>query len=127
MQLNVFFKQNGLKCMDVLVYDNQRAYYQLLVTHLSGEYNFVLYSSLIDVAANFRWNAMIFFLYDEMELPDFVKLYNKDVPVVFGIDREAKKDTIVIEGNIYYLHLNKLKEDIIEEASLVLDKVMAVK
>lgn len=112
--------------MDVLVYDNQLAYYELLVTHLSGEYNFVLYSSLNGVKADPDWSAMIFFLHDEVELLDFVKLFSKNVPLLFGISQKDKEDDIVIEDNIYYLHLDKLSDEIIEEVSLYLKMITSI-
>ena len=57
---------------------------------------------------------IIFFIYDELELLDFVRLYNKSIPVVLGLSQMDKENDLKIQCNIHYLHLNKLKNEIIE-------------
>lgn len=109
--------------MNVLVYDNQLAYYELLKFNFSDSCNFELFSLENSDANGVLYDVIVFFLYDELELLDFIKLYNKDIPVIFGISPKDKEEEIAIEDNIYYLHLDKLKDEIINELGLLLEKM----
>lgn len=109
--------------MNVLVYDNQMAYYELLRTNFSGSHKIMYYSLLISKSSDYVCDVMIFFLHDELEMLDFVKLYNKDIPVILGIGGAAKFEGVSAEGNIYYLHLDKLKEEILEDVALLLQRI----
>lgn len=109
--------------MNVLVYDNQMAYYELLRTNFSGKHNIMYYPFLNGKSPDYVCEVIIFFLHDELELLDFVKLYNKDIPVILGIGGEAKFEGFTSEGNIYYLHLDKLKQEILEDVILLLQRI----
>ena len=66
---------------------------------------------------------LMFFLYDEIELLEFMKLYNEDTSVVLGLQNMENLDEMKIEGNIYFLHLDKLKAEIIEEINSLFKKI----
>ncbi|ALM49746.1 hypothetical protein AMR72_13045 [Flavobacterium psychrophilum] len=109
--------------MNVLVYDNQMAYYELLRNNFSGSHNIMHYPLLNSKSSDYVCDVMIFFLHDELEILDFVKLYNKDIPVILGIGGAAKFESVTAERNIYYLHLDKLKEEILEDVALLLQRI----
>jgi len=111
--------------MNVMVYDNQLAYYKLLMANFSDRYNFVLYNPSTTQVVENTYSVLMFFLYDEMELLDFIKLYNKNTPAVFATSHKDEEESFNSEGNIYYLHLDKLKDEIIEEAGILLKRITA--
>lgn len=109
--------------MNVLVYDNQLAYYKLLISNFSGKYNFTRFTSKDTASTDVVYDVMMFFLQDELELLDFIKLYNKTVPMVLCLALRDKEEWPVIEENIYYLHLDKFKDEIVKDAGLLLQKL----
>lgn len=63
----------------ILVYDNQVGYFELLSSSFPG-YAFALYKP----GKNKRYDAIVFFLHDEIELLDMVRLYTGDIPFILA-------------------------------------------
>ena len=109
--------------MKILIYDNQLAYYELMKSNFQSGYEFSLYESESDKSIDIEYDMLMFFLYDELELLGFMKLYREDIPVVLGLSGMNKINDRRVEGNIYYLHLDKFKEEIIEDVKMLLEKI----
>lgn len=97
--------------MNILVYDNQVGYYQLLRDTMAREMNVSRFSGSKSCR---DYQVLVFFMTDEMELLDFMKLYKQNIPVIFASSGDVSKslDTLNKEGNIYYLNLSQHKENI---------------
>jgi hypothetical protein len=67
----------------VLVYDNEVGYYHLLKDVISDGFEFTLYNNSDN---NSRYDVVVFFMHDEIEVMDMVKLYRRDIPFVLGAD-----------------------------------------
>ncbi|MHA3787399.1 hypothetical protein ACX0HA_04250 [Flavobacterium hauense] len=111
----------------ILVYDNQNAYYELLKNSITEEYEFISASTVGFEFADSECDMVLFFLYDEIELLDFVKLYNENIPFVLGIANEETAKDIVTEGNIQFLNLNNLKDELLADVKVILKTVQPKK
>lgn len=111
----------------ILVYDNQLAYYELLRAAFLNNYNFIIANlNKIESAIN-EVDMMFFFVYDEIELIDFVKIYREDIPVILGLSGDKIRENLLTQGNIHYLNLNKLKNELIDDISLILNQAKTKK
>ncbi len=99
----------------ILVYDNQQAYFKLLKHNFSKTYQFILWNPLQYERPESEFGMLMFFVYDDLELLDFVKLYRKGIPAVIGFSASNKAVDYYDDGNIHYLHLNRLKNEIIAD------------
>lgn len=108
----------------ILIYDNQYAYFELLKTTFLHEYQFVLSKAGELESADLEVDMIMFLVYDELELLDFVKLYKEDVPVILGLSGVNKPNNFTMHGNIHYLNLNKLKNEIINDITLLLEMLL---
>jgi len=109
--------------MKILIYDSQFAYYELIKSNFSEKNEFILYNPENSELFDKEYDMLMFFLYDELELLSFMKLYKDSVPVLLGLSQMNKVNDSKLEGNIYYLHLDKLKNEIINDVQNILDKV----
>ena len=113
-------KEVGVK---ILVYDNQLAYFKLLKTNLSGSYTFTL-SDLNSVKGfDSEYNMVLFFVNDEIELLDFARLYRGEIPFMLAISGRDKPIDFAMKGNIQYLNLDKLKNELIYDVAMFLEKL----
>jgi hypothetical protein len=110
--------------MKILVYDNQQAYYELLRSGFSENAVFSLFNGLNFELADKEYNMIVFFIYDELELLDFIKLYQENIPIVLGLSLMNKYSNFIAQGNIHYLHLDKLKNEIIEDVGKLLKQYL---
>lgn len=108
----------------ILVYDNQHAYFGLLKTAFLHKYQFVLSEVGKLESADSEVDMIVFLLYDEIELLDFVKLYRQDMPVILGLSGMNKPNNFATHGNIHYLNLNKLKNEIINDITMLLEMLL---
>ena len=106
----------------ILIYDNQSAYFELLKANFSNEYEFILFNSNNPESVDLECDMIFFFVYDEVELLDFVKLYREDIPVAIALSDIATSVNFKIQGNIHYLNLNKFKNEILTDISLLLKR-----
>jgi hypothetical protein len=109
--------------MKILIYDNQFAYYELIKTSFPQGYEFHLFNAEENNSVDTEYDMLMFFLHDELEMLRFMKLYKQDIPVMLGLSSMNKVNDIMTEGNIYYLHLDKFKEEIVEDIKKLLQKV----
>lgn len=109
--------------MKILIYDSQFAYYELIKTSFSEKNEIFLFTQGEDESVDIEYDMLMFFLHDELELLSFMKLYKEDIPVLLGLSQMNIINDSRLEGNIYYLHLNKLKNEIIDDVQNVLDNV----
>jgi len=95
----------------ILVYDNQLGYYDLLKRTIKNGFEF----SLFDENYHFlnSEDIVIFFLYDELELLDLVKLYREDVPFIVGCSK-THQHCLSGKENIYTINLGQTKDEIIK-------------
>ena len=108
----------------ILVYDNQYAYFELLKTTFLCEYQFVLSESGKLESVDLEVDMIVFLLYDEIELLDFIKLYRQDIPIILGLSRMNMPNNFATRGNIHYLNLNKLKNEIINDITAQLKMLL---
>lgn len=113
-------KKSKVEGANILVYDNQQAYFELLKSNFSQTHQFNLFNSGQIESAVSEYDMLFFFIYDELELLDFIKLYRNDIPVVLGHWALNHVEVFEEQGNIHYLHLNKLKGEIISDVELLL-------
>lgn len=104
----------------ILVYDNQSAYFQLLSEIFIDRYEFIQITSGSVLSVDLDCFMVCFFVYDEIELLDFIKLYTKDVPFIVGISNNDAAKNFMNHGNIQFLNLLKLRDELIEDISLLL-------
>ena len=104
----------------VLVYDNQLGYYQLLNETLkSGSYDFQLFNNGKDYKDGY--DAVVFFLHDEIELLDLAKLYNPQTPFVLGSSK--RNDEIDGKTNMFTVDLSQTKDGIEKKFIEVFDVI----
>lgn len=107
----------------VLVYDNQLGYYQLLNETLkSGSYDFQLFDNTENDYKN-RYDAVVFFLHDDIELLDMAKLYNPQTPFVLGMSKNSKDGTSAKE-NMFTVDLNQTRNGIEKKFIEVFDTLV---
>jgi hypothetical protein len=106
--------------MKVLVYDNQVGYFSLLTDTLSEGYDFLLYNK----RANYddRYDAVIFFLHDDLELLDMVKLYNPEIPFILGA---TKKGSHYLQGKemLFTIDISQTKDEIEKNLQTIFNKI----
>lgn len=105
----------------ILVYDNQKAYYELLESEMSEGFEFISINSASAEFIHSEYDMVLFFLYDEIELLDFIKLYNEKLPFVLGVSNEETAKSIVTDGNIQFLNLNKFREELLADVKILLE------
>jgi hypothetical protein len=107
----------------ILVYDNQLAYFEILKASFSKGYKFIPASLNHTENTVGEIDMILFFVYDEIELIDFVKVYREDIPIVLGLSGVERDQDFPANGNIHYLNLNNLKDEIIEDVSRMIKTV----
>jgi len=94
----------------VLVYDNQMGYYQLLNETLkSGSYDFQLFHN--GSHNKDGYDAVVFFLHDDIEFLDLAKLYNPQTPFVLGSFKKSNPG-VDSKTNIFTVDLSQTKDGI---------------
>ena len=111
----------------ILVYDNQSAYFELLKEIFLNSYEFVLINSNSRLKVDLEYDMVLFFVYDEIELLDFIKLYIEEIPFVLGISNNAAAKNFTDYGNIQFLNLLKLKDELISDISRLLEERFSYK
>ena len=106
----------------ILVYDNQSAYFQLLNEIFFDSHEFVLITSDSSLSVDSECDMVLFFVYDEIELLDFIKLYNKEIPFVLGISNNDAAKNFMIQGNIQFLNLLRLRDELVEDIKMLLNE-----
>ena len=110
---------------NVLVYDSQDGYFELLkktfrycnFTHYRGEET--------TLVQNFE--MIIFFLNDRLELPDYVKLYRHNIPIIFGLASKATfRGGRERKGNVYFLNLDMPKNYILKFINKSIHKIAGI-
>ena len=105
----------------ILVYDNQLGYYNLLKDSFKKGYTFLLYGKEYNVYSK-NEDAIVFFLDDNIELLDLIKLYREDIPFIIGCshtDAHCLND----KENIYNVSLMQTKDSIIMQLSKLLENI----
>jgi hypothetical protein len=71
---------------------------------------------------------IIFFINDQLELPDYVKLYRNDIPIIFGLAGKAgfKEKNHAHDGNIHFLNLDMPKNNILKHINKTLNKIAGI-
>jgi len=105
----------------ILVYDNQLGYYNLLKESFKKGYTFILFSNDYSVYGK-NEDAIIFFLDDDIELIDLIKLYRDDIPFIIGCSH-ADAHCLTGKENIYNVGLMQTKDKIIKQLGKILDNV----
>lgn len=113
-------KEVGVK---ILVYDNQQAYYELLKANFNQEYDFVLFGSGGFKEVDSECCMVLFFVNDEIELLDFARLYVEEIPFVLALSGKDKPIGFTMNGNIQYLNLDKLKNELLSDVAMLLEKL----
>lgn len=105
---------------EVLVYDSQLGYYEMLKSRLKEGFNFVLFTrGMTKIAEEF--DAVLFFLHEDIELIDLSRLYNAKVPIIIGLSKDVAEETT--QGNIYTLNLQQTKKGLIKRVRMLLKKL----
>lgn len=110
----------------ILVYDNQLAYFELLKTYFTGGHQFVLINSNTIERAGLEYDMVLFFVYDEIELLDLAKIHSEEVPYVLGLSGKNMPVGHIAQGNIQYLNVDKLKNELLADIKILLDKLIIV-
>lgn len=105
----------------ILVYDNQLGYYNLLKDNFKKGYTFSLFNEDYSVY-NKNEDAIVFFLDDDIELIDLIKLYRDDIPFIVGC---SHADAHCLNGkeNIYNVSLMQTKDKLIKQLGKILNNV----
>jgi hypothetical protein len=114
-------KEVGMK---ILVYDNQLAYFKLLKTNFNRSYNFILFDSNRMKEVDSEYGMVLFFVNDEIELLDFARLYREEIHLVLAISGRNRPIDFTMKGNIQYLNLDKLKDELISDVTMLLEKLV---
>lgn len=111
----------------VLVYDSQEGYFELLKKSIR-DCNFILYKNsnttmMQDVG------MIIFFMSDRLELADYIKLYRRNIPIIFGLTNKAsfKGKDHEKKGNIYFMNLDMHKQSLLKYVNKIINKLEAVR
>jgi len=97
--------------MKVLVYDNELGYYQMLKDNIVTGFDFVLYRN---GQTSKGFDVVVFFLNNQIEAIDMLKLYNEDIPFVLGIINGH--NNIQHRDNAYIINIAQTYDEI--EASM---------
>jgi hypothetical protein len=104
----------------ILVYDNQSAYFELLKTTFLDNFEFTLTGFDVVENAESEYDMILFFVYDEIEFLDFVKCFTEDVPFGLGLSGKNMPLESLVSGNIQYLNLDKLKNELMADVENLL-------
>ena len=105
----------------VLVYDNQLGYYELLNETLNSEsYDFQLFNNRKDYTNGY--DAVVFFLHDEIEFLDLAKLYNPEMPFVLGSSKKSNNG-LIDKANMFTVDLSLTKDGIEQEFKEVFEVI----
>ncbi|MXN90984.1 hypothetical protein GR160_07060 [Flavobacterium sp. Sd200] len=114
----------------VLVYDNQLGYYEMLVRTIKKGYEFFLYKNKSD--ADEEYDAIAFFLHDEIEHLDMVRVYRPELPFVFAIGNKQDA-SLKTPDNVFIIDLDRTKgaivkkfKDVFRQISLLVKKEEAL-
>lgn len=108
---------------EVLVYDSQLGYYEMLRSRLKEGFNFVLFTrGMTKIAEEF--DAVLFFLHEDIELIDLSALFHAKVPLIIGLSKNAENDAR--QENVYTLNLQQTKKSLINSVRLLLKKLREV-
>jgi hypothetical protein len=109
----------------ILVYDNQLGYYNLLKENFKHDYKLVLFNKdykLYSVGED----ATVFFLHDDIELIDLIKIYRPEVPLVIGCSQPGAH-CLSGKKNIYDLSLMQTKDEILRQLGDLLHTIIEIK
>lgn len=106
---------------EVLVYDNQTGYYDMLKSKLKEGFEFILFTRGMKRMAS-EFDAVLFFLHEEMELMDLMTMYRNKVPLILGLSKsyDAAGD---MGENVYPLNLQQTQKGIIESLKAIFNKL----
>jgi len=107
--------------IEILVYDNQLGYYDLLREELRTGYVFTLYPSYTDDSPA-KHDAVIFFLNDGIELIDLAKLYDEKLPFILA-STKITGDGLLKRENLFNVNLNLTKDALVKEFKKILDGI----
>jgi hypothetical protein len=104
----------------VLVYDNQLGYYELLNDTVRSGYDFLLYDK--SKGHKDGYDAVAFFLHDELELLDMVNLYVPEIPFVLGA---TKKGNSYLRGReaVFIVDISQTKDEIVENLQAIFNEI----
>lgn len=108
--------------IEILVYDNQQGYYDLLRAEISG-FVFTLYKSGNKNNVS-KYDVVIFFLSDELELIDLAKLYDGNVPFILA-STKIKEDVLIEKENLYGADLILTKDALVLQLTHLLKGIEA--
>jgi len=102
----------------VLVYDNQLGYYDLVNDTVKNGYDFFLYKKEHEE----QYDAVVFFLHDDLELLDMVKLYDPEIPFILGT---SKKSTSYLKGKdtVFIIDISLTRDEIVQNLVSAFNKV----
>lgn len=98
--------------MVINVYDNQKGYCQMLEDIAPNGIKFKCIGMNSPAPAP-KGSLVIFFLSDEIEFMDFVKLYNPEINLILCGNGNVSS-SITKLANIKYVDINLTREDLIE-------------
>lgn len=107
---------------EVLVYDSQLGYYEMLRSRLKEGFNFVLFTRGMTKVADF--DAILFFLHEDIELVDLSGLYHTKVPLIIGLSKKTDGETG--QDNVYTLNLQQTKKGLINSVRQLLRKLRGI-
>lgn len=97
---------------EVLVYDNQTGYYDMLKSKLKEGFDFILFKS--DMARVVKeFDAVLFFLHEDLELIDLSRLYNAKIPLILGLSKTVF-DANATMDNVYTFNLQQTKHGLLK-------------
>lgn len=104
----------------VLVYDNQLGYHSLLKDTVKQGYDFLLFDKKEN--HNEHYDAVVFFLHDDLELIDMVRLYDPEIPFILGT---SKKNVDFLEDNgiVYTIDISRTKDKIEKKLQAVFKEI----
>lgn len=94
----------------VLVYDNQLGYYDLLNDAVRNGFDFLLFDK--NIYKEVRYDAVVFFLHDDIELLDMVKLYDPSVPFVLGTCKKSGR-CFKDKETVFTIDVSETKDEIV--------------
>jgi hypothetical protein len=114
-----------MKKRKVLVYDNQKYFLRLLRYEFQEDFTFDIYRSFEYFDSVLKdYSVIIFVIYSEEELLDFIKICGKGIPLI--VCTYNKKILLGMEGldNIFLLDTSILKSEILNELKYYLHGII---
>ena len=106
----------------VLVYDNQLGYYELLKDAVSNSYDFLLFSKRLNHKE--KYDAVAFFLHDDLELLDIANVYEPAVPFILGT---SKRGNGYIKSNdtnsVFTVDISQTKDEIVNNLQIIFSEI----